>query len=102
MTLEQRIKKVEDERNELGRKMQHLYMFINGKTFASIPTDQQDLLNQQYSVMALYKDILAQRISLMQEHKEKLESKDKDQIADDEKQAKAMAIVKLLIEQGLV
>lgn len=102
MELSKRIKLVEDERYELGKKMQKLYMFINGKTFASVPQEQQDLLNQQYSVMALYKDILLQRIQAMQEHKKKLESRDADQIADDQKQAKAMAIVKLLIEQGLI
>lgn len=51
------------EQTELTEKLVKLRQFIATEEFASVPTDERNLLLGQSSHMAAYSDILAQRIA---------------------------------------
>lgn len=55
--------RVVDEHIELNKKAQALYVFLAGKMFETLDTDEQELLKMQYYSMMVYSGILQKRIA---------------------------------------
>jgi hypothetical protein len=55
--------RVVDERAELDGKLAKLNAFIDGPMFGTLDADEQNLLKQQAATMAMYSDILTDRIT---------------------------------------
>lgn len=54
--------RVTTEHEELNVKLNTLTLFIGGPMFSSLAAEDQDLLVEQRSAMAKYRDILRKRI----------------------------------------
>lgn len=54
------------ECNELADKTQALYIFLSSKKFNELDTAEQVLLKTQYYAMAIYLQVLEQRIQKFQ------------------------------------
>jgi len=74
-TTQKRINRIKTEKQELDTKITRVYDFLISRP--SIDTDQQMLLEVQYSTMKVYSDILSKRIKLMQKKLEKQEPQPK-------------------------
>lgn len=55
--------RVVDERAELDDKLTKLNTFIDGAMFGTLDADERDRLKQQAATMAMYSDILSERIA---------------------------------------
>lgn len=55
--------RVVDEKTELDVKRQKLGEFKNTELFASLPWQEQELLNTQAHIMTMYSAVLGERIS---------------------------------------
>lgn len=62
-TLQPHQQRVVDERAELDSKLSKLNAFIDSATFNALDADEQNLLKQQAATMAMYSDILTDRIT---------------------------------------
>ena len=55
--------RVVDEKAELDEKHAKLGEFLIGSIYASLPTDEQERLGRQWSIMNEYSGVLAERIA---------------------------------------
>lgn len=55
--------RVVEEKAELDNKRNKLGVFKNTEMFASLPWQEQELLNTQAHIMTMYSAVLAERIS---------------------------------------
>ncbi len=55
--------RVVTEKKELDEKLEKLKTFLNGKTFQTLPEDEQSRLRIQSNLMRQYSDILGERIA---------------------------------------
>lgn len=62
-TLQLHQQRVVDERAELDGRLAKLNTFIGGATCSALDADEQDRLKQQAAAMAIYSDILTERIA---------------------------------------
>lgn len=62
-TMQPHQQRVVDERAELDGRLAKLNTFIDGATFSTLDADSQNLLKQQAATMAMYSDILTDRIA---------------------------------------
>ena len=60
--MEKIIKRVEEEKKELDKKLMDLHVYINGEQFISLGVDYKNMLDQQYEAMDSYSCILRNRL----------------------------------------
>lgn len=63
MELQPHQKRVIDEREELGSRLEKLENFIGGIKFTELDPAEQSRLDRQFLVMQLYAQVLSERIS---------------------------------------
>lgn len=62
-------KRVERERDELEIKRKLLETFLSSSAFHGLPLDHRSLLNNQFSAMSIYSNILKDRLALYEHGK---------------------------------
>ncbi|QDI17463.1 hypothetical protein FBF86_05500 [Serratia marcescens] len=62
--MEEHVKRVLNERQELAKKCDALLVFLGGDFFLSLPKAKKDLMHEQYAVMRDYLTILDRRLAL--------------------------------------
>lgn len=67
--MEDRQKKVVDEKEELDNKITKLQAFLTTETFKKVDTEHQELLKEQLVAMEKYSVILGKRIYLFKSKK---------------------------------
>lgn len=58
--------RVLDEKKDLDEKISKLNEFFKKDTFAALPEEEQQYLDQQFGIMTQYSDILLKRINRFQ------------------------------------
>lgn len=62
MTMQPHQERVVKEQAELQEKLNKLQTFLVGDLFKTLPTEEQERLQKQSQYMALYSDVLIERI----------------------------------------
>lgn len=61
--MEEYQQRVIDEKVELGRKLYLLTVFLDGETFKTLPSEEQERMQRQHVVMKEYSKILGERVA---------------------------------------
>lgn len=61
--MEEYQQRVVNEKAELDRKLYLLIMFLDGETFKTLPSEEQERMQQQLGVMKEYSKILGERVA---------------------------------------